>query len=130
MNTASYLRNVAIENLEKKTKLKSGFQLRPIPLSLYLKIYEKIKNQLPSTSSAEMPSFSASHCWLERFKQRHSLQYLRLDGGLVSADSKATQQYPTKLAEITAVSSYTPVRVFNVEFGLFWFSTATFQAII
>nr|XP_012151876.1 PREDICTED: tigger transposable element-derived protein 1-like [Megachile rotundata] len=85
-------------------------------------IYEKIKNQLPSTSSAEKNvSFSASHGWFERFKRRHSLHNLRLKGEQASADSDAAQQYPAKFAEIIAVNSYIPDQVFNAdESGLFW----------
>ena len=86
-----------------------------------LKIYEKIKNQLPPTFSAEKKlSFSASHGWFEKFKQRHSLHNLRMKGEQAYADSDAAQQYPAKFAEIIDVNSYTSDQVFNVdESGLF-----------
>ncbi|XP_017789938.1 PREDICTED: tigger transposable element-derived protein 1-like [Habropoda laboriosa] len=113
MSTASYVRDVAMENMEKALMiwLEDATQKQiPIDTSTItnkaLKIYEKIKNQLPSTSSAEKKlSFSVSHGWFERFKRRHSLHNLRLKGEQASADSDAAQQYP----------------VFNAdESGLFW----------
>lgn len=127
-STVSYVRDAAIENMEKALMiwLEDTTQKRiPIDTNIItnkaLKIYEKIKNQLPSTSSAEKKPFSASHGWFERFKQRHSLHNLKLKGEQASADSDAAQQYPTKFAEIIAVNSYTPDQVFNAdEFGLFW----------
>lgn len=90
-----------------------------------MKIYEKIKNQLPSTSSAAKKlSFSASHGWFEIFKQMHSLHNLRMKWEQASADSDTAPQYPEKFAEIIAVNSYTPDQLiptlFNAdESGLF-----------
>lgn len=87
-----------------------------------LKIYEKIKSELPSSSTTETKmSFSASHGWFERFKQRHSLHNVKLKGELASADSDAAKNYPARFAEIIAENSYTPDQVFNAdESGLFW----------
>ncbi|KAG7202116.1 hypothetical protein KM043_004784 [Ampulex compressa] len=121
MSTTTYVRDVAMENMEKALMiwLEDTTQKRiPIDTNTItnkaLKIYEKIKNQLPSTSSAEKNVFfSASHGWFERFKRRHSLHNLRLKGEQASADSDAAQQYPAKFAEIIAVNSYIPDQVFS-----------------
>ncbi|XP_046808186.1 tigger transposable element-derived protein 1-like [Lucilia cuprina] len=72
-----------------------------------LKIYEKLNNELPSTSSSAK-SFTASHGWFEHFKKRHLLHNLKLKGEQASAD-------------IIAANSYTSDQVFNAdETGLFW----------
>ncbi|UYV69085.1 hypothetical protein LAZ67_6002321 [Cordylochernes scorpioides] len=48
-----------------------------------LRIYEKIVEQLPSSSSTEKkPNILASHGWFERFKKRHYLHSLKLKGEL------------------------------------------------
>ena len=87
-----------------------------------LRIYEKIVEQLPSSSSTEKkPNFLASHGWFERFKLRHSLHSLKLKGELASGDVDAAQEYPANFAEIINDNSYTPDQVFNAdESGLFW----------
>lgn len=129
MSTISYVRDVTMENMEKALVIWIEDQTQkriPIDTSVItnkaLKIYETLKNQSPSTSSDEKKvSFSASHGWFERFKQRHSLHNLRLKGERASADSDAAQQYPAKFAEIIAANSYTSDQVFNAdESGLFW----------
>ncbi|GFQ91990.1 tigger transposable element-derived protein 1 [Trichonephila clavata] len=85
-----------------------------------VKIYEKIDNQLPSTSANKVP-FIASHGWFEKFKKRHSLRNLKLKGEQATADTDAARQYPQKFAEIIAAKSYTPDQVFNAdESGLYW----------
>lgn len=129
-STTSYVRDIVIETMEKALIIWIEDQtLKRIPIDTNaitnkaLRIYAKIKNQLPSTSSAEKqkPSFSASHGWFERFKQRHSLHNLKLKGELASGDVNAAKEYPEKLAEIIAANSYTPDQVFNAdESGLFW----------
>ena len=85
-----------------------------------LRIYEKIVEQLPSSSSTKFPNLLANHCWFERFKLRYSLLSLKLKGELASGDVDAAQEYPANFAEIINDNSYTPDQVFNAdESGLF-----------
>ncbi|UYV76844.1 TIGD1 [Cordylochernes scorpioides] len=73
-----------------------------------LRIYEKIVEQLPSSSTEKKPNFLASHGWFERFKIRHSLHSLKLKGELASGDVDAAQEYPANFAEFINDNSYTP----------------------
>lgn len=129
MGTTSYTRNIAMEKMEKALMLWIEDQTQkrvPIDTSAItnkaLRIYEKIVEQLPSSSSTEKkPNFLASHGWFERFKIRHSLHSLKLKGELASGDVDAAQEYPANFAEIINDNSYTPDQVFNAdESGLFW----------
>ncbi|UYV72509.1 hypothetical protein LAZ67_9003463 [Cordylochernes scorpioides] len=114
-----------IERFVRQTfiRVKPGrSRVRPLVTNKALRIYEKIVEQLPSSSSNEKkPNFLASHGWFERFKIRHSLHSLKLKGDLASGDVDAAQEYPANFAEIINDNSYTPDQVFNAdESGLFW----------
>lgn len=129
MGTTSYTRNIAMEKMEKALMLWIEDQTQkrvPINTSAItnkaLRIYEKIVEQLPSSSSTEKkPNFLASHGWfVERFKIRHSLHSLKLKGELASGDVDAAQEYPANFAEIINDNSYTPDHFNADESGLFW----------
>ncbi|UYV72547.1 hypothetical protein LAZ67_9003643 [Cordylochernes scorpioides] len=104
MGTTSYTRNIAMEKMEQALMLWIEDQKQKRVLidtgaltNKALRIYEKIVEQLPSSSSTEKkPIF-----WQ------------------VMAD--AAQEYPANFAEIINDNSYTPDQVFNAnESGLFW----------
>ncbi|XP_067135124.1 tigger transposable element-derived protein 1-like [Centruroides vittatus] len=109
-STTSYVRDIAMENMEKALMIWIEDQTQkrmPIDANAVtnkaLRIYEKIKEQLPSSSLSEKQTFTASH------------------GELTFGDVNAVQEYPTKFAESVANNSYTPDQVFNAdESGLFW----------
>ena len=65
-------------------------------------------------------SFTASHGWFNRFKARNNLHNVKVSGEAASADVKAAEEFPGKLAEIIHQGGYTPQQIFNVdETGLF-----------
>ncbi|UYV83999.1 TIGD1 [Cordylochernes scorpioides] len=127
MGTTSYTRNIAMGKMEQALMLWIEDQTKRVPIDTgaitnkALRIYEKIVEQLPSSSSTEKkPNFLACH-WFERFKIRHSLHSLKLKGEQASGDVDAAQEYPANFAEIINDNSYTPDQVFNAdESGLFW----------
>ena len=64
---------------------------------------------------------TASHGWFNRFKARHNLHNVKVSGEAASADVKAAEEFPGKLAEIIHQGGYTPQQIFNVdETGLYW----------
>ncbi|XP_045117649.1 tigger transposable element-derived protein 1-like [Portunus trituberculatus] len=66
-------------------------------------------------------SFTASHGWFNRFKARNNLHNVKVSGEATSADVKAAEEFPGKLAEIICQGGYTPQQIFNVdETGLYW----------
>ncbi|UYV77478.1 hypothetical protein LAZ67_15001178 [Cordylochernes scorpioides] len=93
MGTTSYTRNIAMEKMEQALMLwKEDQTQKRVPIDTgaitnkALRIYEKIVEQLPSSSSTEKkPIFLASHGCFERFKIRPSLHSLKLKGELVLA---------------------------------------------
>ncbi|UYV83478.1 hypothetical protein LAZ67_23001151 [Cordylochernes scorpioides] len=109
MGTTSYTRNIAMEKIEQALMLWIEDQTQKrVPIDTgaitnkALRIYEKIVEQLSSSSSTEKkPNFLASE--------------------LASGDVDAAQEYPANFAEIINDNSYTPDQVFNAdESGLFW----------
>ncbi|GFT02826.1 tigger transposable element-derived protein 1 [Nephila pilipes] len=86
LSTTSFVRNVAMERMEKALMIwLEDMNQKRIPIDTNIitnkaiKIYEKIDCQLPSTSVNKVP-FNASHGWFEKFKKRHSLRNLKLKG--------------------------------------------------
>ena len=66
-------------------------------------------------------SFTASHGWFNRFKAHNNLHNVKVSGEAASADVKAAEEFPGKLAEIIHQGGYTPQQIFNVdENGLYW----------
>ncbi|UYV76545.1 hypothetical protein LAZ67_14001088 [Cordylochernes scorpioides] len=115
MGTTSYTRNIAMEKMEQALMLwiVDQTQKKRVPIDTgaitnkALPIYEKIVEQLPSSSSTE--------------KKPIFLAKLKLKGELASGDVDAAQEYPANFAEIINDNSYTPDQVFNAdESGFFW----------
>ncbi|XP_045101357.1 tigger transposable element-derived protein 1-like [Portunus trituberculatus] len=74
-------------------------------------------------------SFTASHGWFNRFKARNNLHNMKVSGEAASADVKAAEKFPGKLAEIIHQGGYTPQQIFNVdETGLYWKKMPGFKA--
>ncbi|UYV68152.1 TIGD1 [Cordylochernes scorpioides] len=111
----------SVNALDRRSNTKKEYPTGAIT-NKTLRIYEKIVEQVPSSSSTEKkPNILASHGWFERFKIRHSLHSLKLKGELASGDVDAAQEYLSNFAEIINDNSYTSDQVFNAdESGLFW----------
>lgn len=128
MSTTSYVRNIQMENMEKALMIWIEDQTQKrIPIDTNaitnkaIQIFEKLNDQLPSTSTSIQQAFCASHGWFEKFKQRHSLHNLKLKGEQSSADIIAAQEYPEKFSELISAHSYTRDQIFNAdETGLYW----------
>ena len=62
-----------------------------------------------------------SHGWLHRFKERHGIRQLKLQGEALSADSSALEPFKRKLHEFIETQQLTLHQLFNCdETGLFW----------
>ena len=90
-STTSYVRDIIIETTEKALIIWFEDQTQkriPIDTNIItnLRIYAKINDKAKS-------SFSTSHHWLERFKQKHSLHNLKVKGELASANVTVAKEY-------------------------------------
>lgn len=102
---------------------------RRVPLSLLLiqqkatSLFSDVKHRLgeSSTSMDGPQTFTASHGWFSRFKNRANLHNVKVVGEAASADEEAARTFPPKLAALIEEENYSPEQVFNVdETGLFW----------
>lgn len=102
---------------------------RRIPLSLLLiqekarSLFSDVKQRLgeSSTSVDEPQTFTASHGWFSRFKERANLHNVKVVGEAASADEEAVRTFAATLAPLIADENYSLEQVFNVdETGLFW----------
>ncbi|XP_042240167.1 tigger transposable element-derived protein 1-like [Homarus americanus] len=68
-----------------------------------------------------VPEFSASRGWFDRFRKRISIHNLKMQGESASADHEAAEKFPPFLATIIKEGGYSPKQVVNLdETGLFW----------
>ncbi|XP_063588835.1 tigger transposable element-derived protein 1-like [Penaeus indicus] len=66
-------------------------------------------------------TFTASHGWFNRFRARNNLHNVKVSGEAASADIRAAEEFPGKLAEVIHQGGYTPQQIFNMdETGLYW----------
>ena len=66
-------------------------------------------------------AFKASQGWLHRFKQRHGIRELRLQGESLSADTSSIDPYKQKLWQYIEEKQLTLHQIFNAdETGLYW----------
>lgn len=83
-------------------------------LSLYADLCKKYPEE-------ENVDFKASSGWFMRFKQRHSLHNMKVQGESASADIVATAEFPATLANLIEKNGFLPEQIFNIdETGLFW----------
>ena len=102
---------VWIEDCTQKRKRLCLMMIQEKALSLF--------NELKA-EYGEDASFTASHGWFNRFKARNNLHNVKVSGEVASADLKAAEEFPGKLAEIIHQGGYTPQQIFNVdETGLY-----------
>ena len=129
-NFSSYTRDVAIEMMEKALMMwiEDHTQKR-IPIdSISIKhkavrLYNTIKENDKSASSTNEKTcnFTASKGWFERFKKRHSLHNLKIQGELASGDENAAKKFIPIFKKIIQENNYTPDQIFNAdETGLNW----------
>ena len=82
-------------------------------------LYEKavqFNEKLGGTSN-----FQASTGWLKRFKSRHGIRELQIEGEKLSADSSAAESFKIKLRDILNQENYALENVYNAdETGLNW----------
>ena len=66
-------------------------------------------------------NFQASTCWLKRFKSRHGIRELQIQGEKLSADSSAAGSFKIKLKDILKEENYALENVYNADkTGLNW----------
>lgn len=66
-------------------------------------------------------NFQASTGWLKRFKSRHGIRELQIEGEKLSADSSAAESFRMKLRDILNQENYALENVYNAdETGLNW----------
>ncbi|XP_063775370.1 jerky protein homolog [Pseudophryne corroboree] len=59
--------------------------------------------------------------WLQKFKKRHGITFLKICGDKASADQEAAEKFIGEFAKITADENITPEQVYNAdETSLFW----------
>ncbi|XP_067140790.1 tigger transposable element-derived protein 1-like [Centruroides vittatus] len=86
-----------------------------------LKILDYLKQMGQSSADEISVKFMASNSWFEKFKKRHSLHNIHIQGEKTSADEDAAKKYPAELADIIQTKSYLADQVFNAdETGLSW----------
>lgn len=96
-------------------------RLKSIPLSGPL-VMEKAKllyaQLYPDKSEDEL---KASTGWLQRFKQRHGIRQLRLQGETISADSASAEEFVKVFQKYIEEHKLSMSQVFNCdETGLYW----------
>lgn len=65
--------------------------------------------------------FSASSGWLDKFKLRHGIRYLKICGEKVSSDESAIEPFKKKFADIVAEMDLSEEQVYNAdESAAFW----------
>ncbi|XP_065368850.1 tigger transposable element-derived protein 6-like [Calliphora vicina] len=65
--------------------------------------------------------FSASSGWLDKFKLRHGIRYLKICGEKVSSDESAVEPFKKKFADIVAEMDLSKEQVYNAdESAAFW----------
>lgn len=125
---AGYTRSGPIEKMEKALSLWIEDQnQKRAPLSSALirdkatRLYENFVDDEPLSSNTYSKTFLPSKGWFERFKCRHSLHNLKVQGEAASADINAAREYPKQLLKIIEEGGFQPEQVFNAdETGLFW----------
>ncbi|XP_067131436.1 tigger transposable element-derived protein 1-like [Centruroides vittatus] len=86
-----------------------------------LKIFDYLKQMGQSSADETSVKFVASNGWFEKFKKRHSLHNIHIQGEKASADEDAAKKYPAELADIIQTKGYLADQVFNAdETGLSW----------
>ena len=86
-----------------------------------LKIFNYLKETGQSTTDEDNHQFVASKGWFEKFKKRHALHNLKIQGETASADADAANKYPEQFIKIIEEHGYLPDQIFNAdETGLWW----------
>ncbi|XP_042234804.1 tigger transposable element-derived protein 1-like [Homarus americanus] len=68
-----------------------------------------------------VPEFSVSRGWFDRFRKHISIHKLKIQGESASADHKAAEKFPPFLTTLIKEGGYSPKQVFNLdETRLFW----------
>lgn len=66
-------------------------------------------------------NFNASSGWLTRFKQRHGIRELSIQGELLSGDQTSAEQFVKDFEMFVLEEGYLPEQLFNAdETGLYW----------
>lgn len=66
-------------------------------------------------------NFNASSGWFTRFKQRHGIRELSVQGERLSADNTAAKAFQREFLEFINEENLTPVQIYNAdETGLYW----------
>ena len=83
-------------------------------------IFEKLKQQTPSSSSEEL-EFKATTGWFANFKRRSGIKHVIMHGESASADKEEAEKYCLKFQELIETEGHRPQQIFNCdETGLFW----------
>ncbi|GFR26143.1 tigger transposable element-derived protein 1 [Trichonephila clavata] len=85
-----------------------------------LKIFDCLKENSEFSADDTSHKFVASNGWFEKFKKRHALHNIKLQGEKASADAEVAEEYPAKLAKIIQEQGYLADQVFSTdETGLY-----------
>ncbi|XP_054746356.1 tigger transposable element-derived protein 1-like [Anastrepha obliqua] len=80
-----------------------------------LKIFNYLKETGQSTTDEDNHQFVASKGWFEKFKKRHALHSLKIQGETASADADAANKYPEQFIKIIEEHGYLPDQIFNAD---------------
>ncbi|XP_053969286.1 tigger transposable element-derived protein 1-like [Anastrepha ludens] len=80
-----------------------------------LKIFNYLKETGQSTTDEDNHQFVASKGWFEKFKKRHALHNLKIQGETASADADAANKYPEQFIKIIEEHGYLPDQIFNAD---------------
>jgi len=119
-------RGILIEKMEKLLVMWiEDMQQQQIPISLMLiqekalSLYEDLKCK--NGDSVDAHTFTASHGWFQKFRDRNKLHNIKVAGEAASADKEGATNFIKNLAEIIKSEDYLPQQIFNVdETGLYW----------
>lgn len=106
-----------IEDMTKKRFPLDGIVIK----NKALKIFNYLKNIEPFSSHEENQTFIASNGWFEKFKKRHGLQNIKIQGEVASANFEAADAFKVPFRNMIEENNYLLEQIFNAdETGLWW----------
>ena len=118
-------RATIIEKLEKALVVWIGHDKRTIIVikQKSLKLFSHLKQTSQPSTDESNHQFVASIGWFDKFKKRHGLPNVKIQGEKASADTEAAEKYPPELAKIVldqnVIDQYVIPKLSKIHFLLF-----------